>query len=106
MYPTIHALISVLVLGTVALAADGPSVERGSKLFNSTSLGTNGKSCATCHPDGKGMEEVSDNDQKTTVGVVNKCIVKALKGKALADNSLEMSSLVMYMNSLGKAKDK
>ena len=54
-----------MVLATATAAAkDAPSVERGSKLFNSAALGTNGKSCATCHPGGKGLEDVADYDGK------------------------------------------
>lgn len=101
---TIFALIAVLVLATAAAAEEAPSAEHGKKLFNSTSLGTNGKSCASCHPDGKGLEDAADYDQETLTKLANKCIEKALKGKTLADDSPDLSSLVMYMNTLGAAK--
>ncbi|MCE5265864.1 MAG: cytochrome-c peroxidase [Deltaproteobacteria bacterium] len=40
------------------IAAEGPSVELGKKLFNDKTLGgaTGSVSCATCHPGGKGEE--------------------------------------------------
>jgi len=105
---TSHVLIALMVLvtATVAAAKDAPSVERGSKLFSSASLGTNGRSCATCHPGGKGLEDVADYDEKKMVTYVNNCIEKALKGKSLAGDSADMGSLVMYLNTLGKAKSK
>ncbi|MDD2271371.1 MAG: cytochrome C [Desulfuromonadaceae bacterium] len=103
---TSHVLIALLVLvsASIAAAKDAPSVERGSKLFNSDVLGTNGRSCATCHPGGKGLEDVANAEAKELVTPVNNCIVKAMKGKALSGNSAEMHSLVMYLNKLGKAK--
>lgn len=103
---TSHVLIALMVLATATAAAakDAPSVKRGSKLFNSTALGTNGRSCATCHPNGKGLEDVADYDGKKMATLVNNCIEKALKGKPLAGDSTDMGSLVMYLNTLGKAK--
>lgn len=105
---TTYALIALFVLATatVAAAKDAPSVERGSNLFNSTSLGTNGRSCATCHPGGKGLEDVADYDNNKLKMAVNTCIVKALKGKSIADNSPDLDSLVMYLNTFGTAKPK
>ncbi len=99
-------LMALFFLTSAASAADAPSVENGMKLFNSSSLGTNGRSCAACHPDGKGLEDASDSDHATMAKIANKCIVKALKGKALGDDSPEMTSLVMYMKTLGKTKSK
>lgn len=105
---TTHSLIALffLVTATAAAAKDAPSVERGSKLFNSTGLGTNGRSCATCHPGGKGLEDIADYDEKKLAALVDNCIVKALKGKSLAGDSPELGSLIMYLNTLGKAKHK
>ncbi len=105
---TTHAIITLLVLVTTTAAAakDAPSVEHGNKLFNSTSLGTNGKSCATCHPNGKRLEYIADLDEKKLLPIVNSCIVNALKGKSLADDSPELGSLVMYLNTFGKNNPK
>lgn len=100
----VQAFIALSLLTTVATAADGPSIDRGKELFSSTQLGTNGKSCTTCHPNGKGLEDASAMDGKKLVKITNMCIVKALKGKALPDDSIDLSSLVMYQNSIGAAK--
>ena len=104
-----QALIGLMVLAmaTPVIAAKvAPSVGHGMQLFNSIALGTNGRSCATCHPNGKGLEDAADYDKTKLAAMTNKCIVNALKGKALADNSPDLDSLVMYMNALGKAKQK
>lgn len=96
-------LVVLTAFAAMASAASGPSVEQGKALFNSTALGTNGKSCAVCHPGGKGLEESADSDAKELEKISNTCIQKALKGKALAVGSDDLSSLVMYQKSL-KAK--
>jgi hypothetical protein len=106
MYRVIQAFIALFVLATVASADGGPSIERGKVLFNSTTLGTNGKSCAGCRPDGKGLEEAAVYDEKRLAKISIQCIVKALNGKALADGSPELTSLVMYLKSFGTAKAK
>lgn len=85
---------------SLAMAADQPSLERGKELFNSTSLGTNGKSCASCHAGGDKLEEAAGFDQKQFEEIVNQCIVKALNGRALASGSSDLSSLVSYVRTL------
>lgn len=58
---------------------------------------TNDKSCNSCHPDGKGLENVKDVESMT-----QKCIEKALAGKPLAADSQELKDLVAYIKSLQK----
>jgi len=95
-----------VVLVSLAMAAGQPSVERGRDLFNSAGLGTNGKSCASCHPGGKGLETAAASGQKKLEKVINQCIVKALKGKALAPGSPDLASLVAYLETLAPANAK
>lgn len=90
----------LVVTASLALAASTPSSEQGKILFGSTNLGTNGRSCATCHPDGKGLSEAAGYDGSALVTISNQCIRKALKGRELAPESTEMKSLVMYLQSL------
>jgi cytochrome c len=85
---------------SLAMAAGQPSNERGKELFNSTALGTNGKSCATCHAGGKGLVEAATYDPKKLEQIANQCIVKALKGNALASGSPDLTSLVAYLKTL------
>jgi cytochrome c peroxidase len=95
----ISAAISVF-----AAAVSKPSLEQGKSLFEDSSLGTSGKSCATCHPGGRGLEDLSGADHSDLEKTTNRCIEKALKGKPLAVGSVELASLVIYQKSIGAAK--
>jgi cytochrome c len=104
--------IAVLCLTAFAFAGSEPSVEGGEKLFNDSALGTSGKSCASCHPDGKGMAAAAGRTEWKLGGntftaledVVNTCLTGPLKGKALDAKSVEMQSIVQYIKSFdGKA---
>ena len=103
---TFIALLVVAVFAVAAIAAGNPSIEQGKKLFSSTSLGTNGKSCSVCHPGGKGLEDVAASNEEALEKTVNTCIEKALKGKALASGSPELASMVLYLKTLGTAETK
>jgi cytochrome c len=94
------------VSASLAMAAGQPSVDRGKELFNSTILGTNGKSCATCHAGGKKLEKAAGYDEKLLEKIVNQCIVKALEGKALPPDSPDLTSLVAYVKTLGPTATK
>lgn len=87
----------LISLAVAAQAADGPTLERGRELFESTKLGTNGKSCASCHPGGRKLEWAATFDDGKLAGITNKCIDKALKGKPLDPAGTDMQSLIMYM---------
>jgi cytochrome c peroxidase len=104
------SLIALSLIVSFAFAAG--DVEKGKALFNDPKLGTNGSTCGTCHPDGKGLEKSGAMDKKewTTPGgvtksledAINVCVTMALKGKALDKNSQEMQDLVAYIKSLGE----
>ena len=82
-------------------------------LFNDTKLGggTAGKSCDTCHPDGKGLEGIGSKTMwknpggefKSLEEAVNVCITLANKGKALDVKSEQMKDLVSYLKSIKPA---
>ncbi len=103
------ALIILSLIVSFAFAAG--SVEKGKAMFNDPKLGTNGSTCATCHPGGKGLEKAGakgKKEWKTPAGVqssledaINTCITMALKGKALDKNSQGMKDMVAYIDSLG-----
>lgn len=101
----------ILIVGFVTINAFSQGrPEKGIAYFNDPGLGgsTNAKSCATCHPEGKGLKGVAEKKQYTQTGdvdkalaeVVNQCIVKALKGKALGSNSVELQDMVAYLKTL------
>jgi cytochrome c553 len=88
----------LLLLSTaVANAAAGPSLERGKALFENDKLGSNGKSCATCHPNGKRLEWAATFEESRLANIVNKCIEQSLKGKPLDPAADDMRSLLMYL---------
>lgn len=92
-------VVVVLVFGSslVFAASQEATIDKGKILFNDSNLGKSGKSCNTCHKDGKGMEKaVAIKDLE---GTVNSCITGALKGKALDVKSADMQSLVLYIKS-------
>lgn len=90
-------------MASLALAIDGVSSAKGKELFMSKTLGTSGKSCNSCHPDGKGLEKAVSRDQGELSVIINQCIKKPLKGKALDPASNEMKSLIMYIKTLSTA---
>ena len=96
-------IVSLLLIAGIALAGEQKaSIEKGKALFNDPKLGTTGKSCNDCHKGGKGAEKAVG--KKELGQIVNGCITQGLHGKALDENSLEMQSLLLYINSLGAAE--
>lgn len=104
-------LVAIGLIFSFSFAAD---VEKGKALFNDPKLGgaTSGKSCNSCHPDGKGLEKASDKTEFEIMGkkqkgleeAVNFCIENALKGKAIDPKGSDMANIVAYIKSLkGKA---
>ncbi len=107
---------------TAEVAAEG-NVENGLALFTSVDLGTTGKSCESCHPNGgtegvemegmttkplagvkdryPGVFAMMDPEKEVSLAeVVNFCITEALEGDALAEDSQEMKDLLAYLESL------
>lgn len=101
-----NVIIAVLVImalmgiGLAFAAQNAATIENGKALFNDPKLGTSGKACGTCHPDGSGLEKAGTISNLTNM--INACISKPLKGKPLDINSTEMQSLVLYIKSIGK----
>lgn len=106
MSKSINTLIVIAGLVSSVAAAEPPSVEHGRQLFDSTALGTNGRSCSTCHAGGKGLEDVSGFDDAKLEMIINQCIQKPLKGQALATDSNELRSLVMYLRTFANVDGK
>jgi cytochrome c len=91
-----------LAWGMLAVAAEGPSAALGKSLFESTTLGTNGRSCSTCHPAGKGLKKIAVYDDDQLKGIINSCISGALKGKKFTPDAQELNALLAYLRSLQK----
>ncbi|BCB95581.1 hypothetical protein JZK55_05030 [Dissulfurispira thermophila] len=107
------AILTMLAIGLVFSGVFAADVAKGKALFNDPKLGggTSGKSCNSCHPDGKGLtggkkEYVTPAPggkkkiHKNLEGAVNWCIEMALKGKAIDPKGGDMANLVAYINSL------
>ncbi len=87
----------VLALVAAAAAATAPNVERGRKLFHDSALGTNGRSCATCHEGGKRLVELDSYGDEALAAYANTCVEGMLKGKPLARDASDLRSLVLYL---------
>lgn len=104
--------ITLMLVAAMALsygvcsAVEGPALELGKTLFEATTLGQNGKSCASCHPDGKGLEEISAYDDAMLKEMINFCIRDALKGTMLSPQSQELEAMQRYLRSLGNPESR
>lgn len=109
---TLLSLAALSLLFTGAFAAKHLPEERGKALFNDVKFagGAAGKSCGSCHPDGKGVEKAGEKKefkimgktQKSLEEAVNFCIENANKGKAIDAKSDQMKDMVAYIKSLAK----
>lgn len=106
-------LLSVIVVGLVfSFVFAAGDVKKGKALFNDVKFagGTEGKSCSSCHPNGKGLEKSADKKEFNIMGkkqigleeAVNFCIENALKGKAIDPKSEQMMDIVAYIKSFKK----
>jgi cytochrome c len=96
----LFGMLSVSAFCCGVFASEMPSIAKGSRLFSSVTLAgaTSGKSCNSCHPDGKGLENAWKNPHLTAQ--INTCIAGPLQGSKLAMNSVDMQSLILYIRSL------
>ena len=74
------------------------------RLWKDTSLGTSGKACATCHPDGALLKPEPfprlikmAGDILTLEQMINFCMVNPMKAKPLKWNSKEITALALYI---------
>lgn len=95
-------VILFALFSSMGWAVEGPSLEVGKTLFESTSLGSNGNSCATCHPGGKGLAEVTAYADSMLKEMINFCIRDALKGTMLTPEAQELEALLRYIRNLSK----
>jgi len=96
----LSVVITLAALAAPAWADEPASVERGKELFNSNSLGSNKKSCATCHPKGSKLQRAASYDDKRLEKIVNLCIVTMLKGNPLPSDSTDMASIIAFLKTL------
>ncbi len=87
-----------------AQAIEAPSLSLGKTLFESTELGTKGKSCASCHPQGKGLNMVGDFNDVELKDIMNACLRDALGAAMISTDSQEMDALLAYVRKFQKTK--
>jgi len=94
----------VSCLGGGSLLAAQSSVELGMLLFHDPALGgsRNEKSCHTCHPDGRGLEQAGLKSNLTEI--IKSCILGPMEGNRIDARRLDYRSLKMFIESLGEHK--
>jgi cytochrome c len=106
-------MICLLIVGLVsAVAFAGATEDKGKTLFNDAKFAGGSKACASCHKDGKGLENAADKKefklagktQKSLEEAINVCIVNMNKGKAIDVKSEDMKAMVAYVKSFKKGK--
>jgi cytochrome c len=112
---------TAMTVETAEVALEG-DVERGKALFADVNLGTTGKSCESCHPNGgtEGLEAegittkpltgvkdrypgvfaVIDPEKEVSLGeVVNFCLENPVGAEPWAEDSQDMKDMLAYLNS-------
>jgi cytochrome c len=92
----------LLLLGGPAFANEAPSLSLGKTLFESVDLGTTGKSCQSCHAQGKGLDMIGDFNDEELKDIINACLRDALGGKLISTDSQEMEALHAYVRKFQK----
>lgn len=105
-------LLVCLILAVCISAFAAGNAAKGKALFKDPEFAgaTSGRSCETCHPGGKGLEQagrkkefhIAGMTQNSLEDAVNACIVNAIGGKAIDPKSPGMKDIVAYIRSLGK----
>ena len=94
----------LLMTGFHAYAIEAPSLSLGKMIFESTELGTKGRSCNSCHPQGKGLSMVGDFNDTELKDIINACLRDALGADTISPDSQEMNALVGYVRKFQKKK--
>ncbi len=77
-------------------------VTQGKAIFNDSSLGTNGKSCGSCHVEGKKPLDGRKIDNRL-VAFVQYCYEHAIGGQKVIETG-KLDKLIAYFGSLGGEK--
>ena len=104
-------MAALFVTALSAGTAHSGDIGNGKALFNDVNLGTNGKSCNTCHSGGKDIDgskntfKILGSEQEGIEDAANFCIEMALNGKPLEKGSAKMSALASYLRTLRGKKE-
>ncbi len=97
-------LLTVVVSFALLTPAVGSELDEGQRLFHDKTLGSNGKNCATCHPDGKGLQNAGEYNEEMLQDYVNFCIRDALKGQLLPAGAPQLVALEKYVRTFHNKK--
>lgn len=87
---------------TIPAATTPMEVTQGKAIFNDSSLGTNGKSCGSCHVEGKKPLDGRKTDNRL-VAFVQYCYEHAIGGQKVIEAD-KLDKLISYFASLGSNK--
>ena len=94
-------LLTILILTLATTCwAEPASVAEGRRLFDSQGLGGSRKSCADCHPQGKGLHETRAYDDSQLREMINFCIRDAMQGTMLPLSDRRLDAILAYLRSL------
>ena len=99
------AMLTIILMFGAGTAFSG-DINKGKSLFSSTKLGTNGKSCNSCHPDGRNIDgskssyKILGSEQSNIEDAANFCNEMALNGEPLKKDSEKMKDLSDYLSTL------
>lgn len=92
----------LLATGINAFAIEAPSLSLGKTLFESVELGSKGRSCAACHPQGKGLDMTGDFNDTELKDIINACLRDAVGAEMISPEAQEMNALMAYVRSFQK----
>ena len=106
------AAASFLAATTGLAGSLDDAAREGARSFADPGLGTNGKSCATCHGDGKALAGKAAFPKEALGGVrtldqaIQVCVTNALAGKPLAWDDKRLSAVAVFLSRIyaGPAK--
>ena len=106
----IISILTIPVVFKLAVAEHHTPADRGKTHFNNPDFAGGKRSCNSCHPNGKGLEDTGTKSSFAIMGgqqacleeVINMCIVYANEGNVLKVVATEMQEIVSYIKSLGK----
>ncbi len=88
---------------TIPVSTTPMVVTQGKAVFNDSSLGTNGKSCGSCHVEGKKPLDGREVDNRL-VAFVQYCYEHAIGGQKVIDTD-KLDKIIAYFDSFGSKSD-
>ena len=103
-------LVFLAICGAAVASELSDAAARGAGLFKDAALGTNGKSCATCHADGSvwagqaRFPKVALGGLRTLDQAIQICISSALGGKLLPWDDARLTALAAFVDAASTPK--